>query len=323
MPSHSSPLILSGGLPVARFFFYVDNRNIVIIRERSHPEFPSLLREIANPPERLWFEGSIDFSAPSLAIVGTRKPTSYGREAAEYFSEHLAALGFTIVSGLALGIDTISHEAALKAGGKTVAVLGSGLDKIFPASNQRLAAKIKENGCLISEYPPGTPAYPANFPQRNRLISGLALGVLVVEAGQESGALLTARYALEQGREVFALPGPIFSNQSRGTNQLIQEGAKLVSRPEDVVSEFGHLKIDFSSAQIKKSVELEDNEEKILSLLKEIGPASLEEIVSKAKLPAGGIQASLSKMELKNLIRRLDDGTYRALEGTEQATRNK
>ncbi|ADY56565.1 DNA protecting protein DprA [Syntrophobotulus glycolicus DSM 8271] len=199
--------------------------------------YPPLLLECSDAPPLLFYKGMIDSGREGLAVVGSRRPTAYGRSAASCLAGQLAGKGYVIVSGLARGIDSAAHKGALEAGGLTWAFLAGGLDRIYPPENRKLAAEIIENGALISEYPPGRPCEPGQFPARNRLISGSARGVLVVEAAQKSGSLITVDFALEQGREVFAVPGPIFSEMSRGTHQLIRQGAKLVENVEDVLAE--------------------------------------------------------------------------------------
>ena len=216
--------------------------NIWIIRA-SDAEYPALLKEIPNPPFVLYGSGHPSALASSLSIgvVGARKPTSYGAQATETITASLGAAGITIVSGLALGIDSLAHRAALEANAPTIAVLGSGIDEmsIYPSSNRGLARRIKDSGSVVvSEYPPKTPAMKEHFPQRNRIISGLSKGIVVIEAQEKSGALITARFALEHNRDVFAVPGSIFSLSSAGTNSLIQEGAKLVSCGEDILKEY-------------------------------------------------------------------------------------
>ncbi|KKW18658.1 MAG: protecting protein DprA protein, partial [Parcubacteria group bacterium GW2011_GWB1_50_9] len=214
-----------------------------LIRE-TDSDYPLLLAQIPNPPFILYGTGRATLfeSQIPLGVVGSRKPTSYGIQATETITETLARAGACIISGLALGIDAIAHRTAVEAGGATIAVLGSGIDNesLYPPSNQGLARRITESGgAVISEYPPGTPALKEHFPARNRIISGLSKGILVVEAQEKSGALITARFALEQNRDVFAVPGSIFSLSSKGTNALIQEGAKLVSCGEDILKEYG------------------------------------------------------------------------------------
>lgn len=207
-------------------------------------DYPSLLREIPQSPPVLFVQGRIGPQfEQAIAVVGTRRVTPYGRRAAEAFCATLAGLGVAIISGLARGIDAIAHETALVHGAPTAAVLAGGLDRIYPRENERLAARIREQGCLVSEYPLGIPARPDYFPRRNRILSGLARATLVVEAGTGSGALHTANWAFEQGRDVFAVPGSIFSEQSAGTNQLIREHtAKLVATPEQLCEELNLLR---------------------------------------------------------------------------------
>ncbi len=200
------------------------------------PAYPELLRAIADPPVLLFAKGRLEtLNSPMLAIVGTRRPTPYGRNVAERFAFDLARAGLTIVSGMARGVDTCAHQGALKAGGTTVAVFGAGLDHIYPAENRKLADQIAAQGLLVSEFPMGTPAHPQNFPIRNRIISGLSEGVLVVEGAQYSGSAITAKMGLEQQREVFAVPGNVTSKMSWGPNLLIKQGATLVQEAADVI----------------------------------------------------------------------------------------
>jgi DNA processing protein len=205
-------------------------------------EYPALLRQISNAPAVLFVQGNIRRLAnPQIAIVGSRNSTVTGRDNAFKFAQHFSELGFTVTSGLALGIDAAAHQGALKGQGGTIAVLGTGIDKIYPSSHVALAHEIIEKGVLLSEYPIGVPPAPSNFPRRNRIISGLSLGTLVVEAALKSGSLITARYALDQGREVFAIPGSIHSPLAKGCHHLIRQGAKLVETAEDVLEELSAL----------------------------------------------------------------------------------
>jgi DNA processing protein len=206
---------------------------------RGQPEFPSLLDEIYDPPLVLYLRGNLEvFAKPCVAIVGTRRPTPYGLQMAEGLASDLGMRGVAVVSGLARGIDAAAHRGSLDAGGWTVAVLGSGIDVIYPREHRRLSQEIEKRGVIISEFPPGTSPAPQNFPVRNRIISGLALGTLVVEASEYSGSLITARLAMEQNREVYGLPGNLTSPQSFGPNFLIKQGAKLVQSWRDIVEEF-------------------------------------------------------------------------------------
>lgn len=203
-------------------------------------DYPALLRQIADPPSALWLHGDpAVLQLPQLAMVGSRNPTKGGAASARDFARYLAARGLVVTSGLAIGIDAAAHEGALAGGGKTLAVTGTGLDRVYPASNRELAYRIAAQGALVSEFPPGTPAKPGNFPRRNRIISGLSVGTLVVEAALKSGSLITARLALEQGRELFAMPGSIHNPLARGCHALIREGAKLVETAEHIIEELG------------------------------------------------------------------------------------
>jgi len=227
----------------------------------SDSNYPRLLKEISDPPQVLYLKGEIKKEdETAIAIVGTRNYTSYGKRIAEEITSDLVERGITIISGLAKGIDTFVHKTALEKGGRTIAVLGSGIDlkSLYPASNRGLAEKIINNGAILSEYPPGTRAKKYFFPQRNRIISGLSLGVIVVEAPHKSGALITANCALEQNREVFAVPGPVYSSSSEGTNRLIQSGAKLTMNANDVLEE-----LNLPLILKKKSFELKTKQSKL------------------------------------------------------------
>lgn len=203
-------------------------------------EYPQLLKEIYNPPKALYYQGQLSAKEKyPLAVVGTRKMSAYGRRVTEFLVKELVRRGFTIISGLALGIDGIAHQTALKENGRTIAVLGSGLNNIYPFKHKKLAQKIiQSNGLIISEYSPETRPSKWTFPARNRIVAGLSLGTLVIEAPEKSGALITARFALEQGREVFAVPGDINKNNYQGCHKLIKMGAKPVTKPEDILETF-------------------------------------------------------------------------------------
>jgi DNA processing protein len=272
----------------------------------TDPLYPTLLREIPNRPKVLYALGDIALLAsPQLAIVGTRKPTPAGYTNAKHFSYHLAKLGLTITSGLALGIDGASHAAALQANGKTIAVLGSGLNHIYPARHSALAQKIAEHGLLLSEFPPDTPPLARHFPQRNRIISGLSYATLVIEATAKSGSLITAHFAADQGREVFAIPGAISNPQARGCHVLIREGARLVETVKDVVEELRPLlqlslpfPIDTPTEAMPKLVTGVDK--KVSFVLKYIGfePTSLDWICEQSGLPAYEVSAILTQLEM-------------------------
>jgi DNA processing protein len=273
------------------------------------PNYPSRLKEIYDYPPILYVRGSLPAEdEPCLAIVGTRRPTMYGRQVTEEIVTDLARGGITIISGLARGIDSVAHRAALDAGGKTLAVFGSGLDIVYPGENAKLAQAIIEHGALVSEYPLGVKPKAENFPLRNRIMSGLSLGVLVVEAGERSGALITARQALEQNREVFAIPGSILSPASQGANRLIQEGAKLVRNYTDVLQEL-NLTIVVQQAEIKEFSPADEVESAILNQLSS-EPSHIDEICRRSGLTMPEVSSTLSMLELKGIVRQVGNMNY-------------
>lgn len=276
----------------------------VLTIEDEH--YPNYLREIFDPPLVLYYAGDIDtLSEPSVSIVGARRPTPYGRAVAERLAHDLSVKGLVIVSGLARGIDSISHWGALK-GGKTVAVLGSGLETIYPRENRPLFEKIIESGVVLSEYSLKAPPLKYHFPCRNRIISGLSIGTVVIEGTGRSGSLITARLALEENREVMAVPGNITSELSQGTNWLIKSGAKLVNDWKDVVEEFpSPLKEEILSREIKKRKEalsLSREESKIHDLLLPDALTSVDELVERSNLSVSEILTVLLSLELKELV---------------------
>jgi DNA processing protein len=280
----------------------IDNKN-----------YPKLLKKIKNPPKILYHLGEIKNEENCFAIVGTRLASSYGREVALEMAGDLAEAGLTIVSGFAPGIDTFVHQAVLERKKRTIAVLGTGLDEksIYPKSNLKLAKKILETGgALISEYPPKTRGTQFTFPQRNRIISGLSLGVLVVEAKEKSGALITANFAFEQKRKVFAIPGPIHSLNSRGCHYLIKRGAKLVENANDILEE---LNLPGLSTKKEQTI-IGDNEEEnlILEALREEA-LYIDKIIEKTKLSAAKVASILSVLEIKGKVRNLGRNVYSLL----------
>lgn len=272
--------------------------------------YPKLLKEIKNPPKLLYCRGSLPgISENCFAIVGTRMASSYGKQVVLEIAGDLAEAGLVIVSGLAPGIDTFSHQAAVERGKRTIAVLGTGIDEksIYPQSNLKLARKILETGgCLISEYSPGTAGSKFTFPQRNRIISGLSLGILVVEAKQKSGALITANYAFQQNRKIFAVPGPIHSSNSKGCHHLIKKGAKLVENVNDILKELNlpNLKPDLS---LLKGENEEEN--LILNTLKEEA-LDIDKIIEKTKLSTAIVASVLAILEIKGKVRNLGRNTF-------------
>ena len=273
------------------------------------PSYPVRLRETDDPPPVLYVRGQIIPDEWAVSVVGTRRPTPYGRQVAEEMSYQLAANRITVVSGLARGVDAIAHRAALSAGGRTVAVLACGLDIIYPPEHTKLAREIIEAGVLISDYPLGTQPRGDYFPRRNRILSGISLGVLVVEGDVKSGAMITARLALDQNREVFAVPGSVFSAQSRGTNTLIQRGeAKLVLRVEDVLEELNLTAVP-QQLEMKELIPATDTEADLLRhITKE--PVHIDEVCRQSGLPVSTVSSVLAMMELKGLVRQMAPMAY-------------
>jgi len=267
------------------------------------PSYPSLLLETADPPLLMYLQGDASLlQAPSLAVVGSRNPTPQGRENAHAFSAHLSQAGLTIVSGLALGIDGAAHEGGLSGAGRTIAVIGTGLDRVYPRRHLELAHRISAQGLMLSEYSLGTPPLPPNFPMRNRIIAGLTRGTLVVEAALQSGSLITARLASEAGRDVFAIPGSIHSPQSRGCHALIKQGAKLVETGQDVLEEL-------PSYRPPPSDSAEPPPEKGSSdpLLQALGfdPVTLDALVARTGWPAALLNTRLLELEMEGQVARL------------------
>lgn len=280
----------------------------------EEPEYPTLLRNIETAPPVLYVKGSLlPEDGIAVAVVGSRRPTPYGRLMAERLAGELAATGLTIVSGLARGIDSAAHQAALKTGGRTLALFGSGLDRIYPPENRKLSEEIAGSGALVSEFSLSTPPEPGHFPARNRLISGLALGTLVVEAARKSGSLITARCSLEQGREVFAVPGNVNSPTSAGTNGLIQRGAKLVTCAADVIEDLPEPAKPFlrrlSPPGEKVGQELAGIEKTIYELL-ERGHKHIDALIAEAHAEAGPVSAALASLELKGLVRQFEGKVF-------------
>lgn len=275
------------------------------------PDYPVKLREIYDYPPVLYIRGNLLSlkDEPCLAVVGTRRPTVYGRQVTEESVTDLARSKITVVSGLARGIDSIAHRAALETGGKTIAVFASGLDIVYPAENGKLAQAIMEHGALVSEHPLGVKPRAENFPLRNRIMSGLSLGVLVVEAGERSGALITAFQALEQNREVFAIPGSILSPASRGTNHLIQEGAKLVRNCADIIEELNLSIVAPQQLKIKEFLPVNASESAILKQLTS-EPKHIDEICRHSGLTVPEVSSTLAILELKGVTKQVGNMNY-------------
>lgn len=299
------------------------DREIELCRERSidiltqaGDRYPPSLKEIPDPPPMLFMQGQIEArDALAIAIVGTRHATAYGLRQTERLASSLARAGFTIISGLARGVDAAAHRGALKAGGRTIAVLGSGLLNLYPPEHGPLYDEIAKNGAVLSESPPETPPQAGLFPQRNRIVSGMSLGVIIIEAAERSGALITARLAYEQGREVFALPGPVDSRMSKGCHQLLRDGATLVASADDVLETLGPLATpvklpatddgEKTEEQVRHPAELQlnDIERRVLNAI-EPTSTTIDKIVAAAELPVHQVLSTVSVLEMRRLIRR-------------------
>ena len=274
--------------------------------------YPHRLKEIDQPPPVLYLRGSLlPEDEWAVAIVGTRRVTAYGRQVAEELASALARNGVAVVSGLARGIDSIAHQAAVNAGGRTIAVMGTGVDKIYPPENSRLAEQILQQGALVSDYAPGTPPDGVNFPPRNRIISGLSLAVVIVEAGLTSGALITAAFAAEQGREVFAIPGNIHAPQSQGTNRLILDGAIPLLNPQQVLEAL-NLTMVTEHRAARKVLPTDPIEKQVFQVLS-AEPLHVDEIRMRTDMPIEQVSATLALMELKGMVRQVGGMNYVAV----------
>ncbi len=292
-----------------RWLREADDNHLLTITE---PGYPELLRQIPDPPAWLFLKGDPDLlHHPQLAVVGSRNPTRGGRENATEFARELAGQGLGITSGLATGIDAAAHEGALAADGITLAVVATGLDRVYPASNRELAHRIADNGLLVSEFPPGTEPRAGHFPSRNRIIYGLSLGVLVAEATEKSGSLITARLATEQGREVFAIPGSIHNPLARGCHRLIRQGAKLVEQASDILEELAPFiaasstpadRGDGPDSALRKEEEQPDEEYSRLLEIIGYDPISVDEIIRQSGLTAAEVSSMLLLLELQGHV---------------------
>ena len=297
-----------------------ENTNILTLDD---DRYPPMLKNIPDAPPILYALGEVGIlNLPQIAIVGSRNPTHAGKDIAHSFAAYLTSMGMTVTSGMAMGIDAAAHEGALstmlkgvEGHGFTVAVTGTGLDRVYPAKNREIAHKIAENGILVSEYAPGTPPLPGNFPRRNRIISGLSMGVLVVEAALQSGSLITARLAAEQGREVFAIPGSIHHALAKGCHSLIRQGAKLVETAEHILEELGGVtgEIDTQnstdSKDLKNTVNLDDEYKQVLKCI-DFEPTSVDKVVERSGLTADAVCSMLLVLELQGYVTALSGGYY-------------
>lgn len=287
--------------------------------------YPAQLKETPQPPWVLYYRGRLELaSRPSVAMVGTRVPTAYGRKVGEMLAEQLSAAGLTVVSGLARGIDSVCHEAALAGAGRTIAVVATGLERVYPPENRELERRISREGLVLSEYPIGTPSHPGLFPQRNRIIAGLSLGTVVVEADSRSGSLITADAALEAGRDVFAVPGPLTSPKSRGALELIKQGAKLVTGASDIMEEYvSYLPAQGSEESLARGFETATgdgliekkltSEELHLYHILHQGPFTLDELLVATRWDFGHLHSVLLSLIIKKAVTQLPGAIYKVI----------
>ena len=299
------------GVDLDKLWERIEKQGIKILTWQD-ASYPDRLKEIDQPPPVLYVRGDyLPDDLFAVAIVGTRRVTPYGRQITEELSAFLAANGITVISGLARGVDAIAHQSTLKAGGRSIGVLGSGVDKIYPPEHRGLAEQMMERGAIISDYAPGTPPDASNFPPRNRIISGLSLAVVVIEAGETSGALITAEFAAEQGREVFAVPGSILAPQSKGTNKLIQQGALPLLSVNDLMQALDLTRVGEHKAA-RKIIPADETEARLMNVLGN-EPLHVDEIRNQTELPIEKVSAALALMELKGMVRQVGGMNYVAV----------
>lgn len=299
------------GVDLDRVAESIESKGIQVITW-GDDAYPRLLSEINQSPPVLYVDGDLlPEDEWAVAVVGTRRVTAYGRQVTAELAADLARHGITLVSGLARGVDGLAHKSALDYGGRTIAVLGSGVDRIYPPEHRALAEEIKRSGAIVSDYPPGTPPDGINFPPRNRIISGLSLATVVIEAGTTSGALITAEFAADQNRDVFAVPGGIYAPQSKGTNQLIQQGARPYLGVDDLLSFLNIEKVDTAKA-VQASFPIDPLESKLYSVVRD-QPVHIDEIQRQTDLPIELVAATLTMMELKGLVRQGGNMSYQGL----------
>ncbi len=290
---------------------YIEECNVTVI-DYFCEDYPESLRDLENPPLVLYIKGKLKSMQLPLAVVGTRYPSGYGEKCVKYLIPYLVKSGFDIISGMARGIDALSHTETIKNKGYTIAVLGSGIDVIYPQENKKLYEKIEKNGCIISEFPPTTKPVRYNFPLRNRIIAALSKGTLVIEADIKSGSLITARLTEELSKPVFAVPGEIFAKRSKGTNKLISQGATIVNDIESILSYFYiELKREIEKTKEEKKFNLSDKEAKILKAI--TGDMSIDELMIKTGMTISELNDALFDLEIKGLIRHTPSDMYEKL----------
>ncbi len=302
---------LRASLDLPKIIEQIESKGIRVLTLGSE-DYPQHLAEVDQPPPVLYVRGTLTYEDQwAVAIVGTRAVTAYGNQITHELATVLAGNGITVVSGLARGVDTVAHTAALKAGGRSLAILGCGVDRIYPPENRQLAEKLMAQGALVSDYAPGTPPDSVNFPPRNRIISGLSLATVVIEAGGTSGALITAGFAVEQGREVFGVPGNILALQSKGTNRLIQNGARPLLDVRDLLDVL-NLTRNLERREVRKAIPSDETEAHLLGLLGG-EPLHVDEIRAQSGLPIEKVSAALTMMELNGMVRHVSGMQYVAV----------
>ncbi len=304
-------LVLRSDVSLDRVWEQIQESGIQVLTWED-AAYPKQLIEIDQPPPVLYLRGDLQPDDDwAVAVVGTRRITAYGRQVAQEISSFLANNGITVISGLARGVDSVAHKSALDAGGRSIAVLGNGVDLIYPPEHKRLADAMIQHGALISDYPPGTPPDSVNFPPRNRIISGLARAVVIVEAGERSGALITANFAAEQGRDVFAVPGNINAPQSKGTNRLIQQGANPLLEPQEILETLNLTQVvEYRAA--RATLPIDPMEARLLGTIGQ-EPRHIDDICRQTDLPIDQVSATLALMELKGMVRQVGGMNYVAV----------
>jgi DNA processing protein len=302
---------IRSSVDLEKYYQEITSKDISVITSQDE-DYPARLKEIDQPPPVLYLKGGLipdDFW--SVAVVGTRRVTAYGRQVTDELATYLAQNGVTVISGLARGVDAIAHQASIRAGGRTMAVFGCGVDRIYPPEHRNLATQIIQQGALISDYPPGTPPDSSNFPPRNRIISGLSMAVVVIEAAESSGALITASFAGDQGREVFAVPGNILAPQSKGTNRLIQQGAHPLLSGPDLLNVLNLTRVN-EQRDARRVIPLDVTEATVLKVLGR-EPLHVDEIRTQTGLAIESVSAALVMMELKGMVQQVGGMNYVAV----------
>lgn len=298
-------------LSLEKVWMHIEKMNIQVCTIKD-PDYPLRLREVENHPPVLYLRGALlPEDAWSVAIVGTRRMTSYGKQVVSEIASALSMNGITVISGLARGVDGLAHKSALETGGRTIAVLGSGVDRIYPPEHRKLSEEIIHNGAILSDYAPGTPPDGVNFPPRNRIISGLSLAVVVIEASKQSGALITAAFAAEQGREVFAVPGNIYAPQSKGCNILLQQGARVLLDVQDILESLNLAMVN-QHREARKVLPSNATEATLIGVLSD-EPLHVDDICSQSALPIDTVSSTLTLMELKGMVRQVGGMKYIAI----------